>query len=474
MGGLSKKINQQNSQPWFEVDAAPAAYLSYDTAVEFMTPETSNIILIAILILIAWIVVRIELRNKNNDQLTRLDIRLEEHLKKVDLLDQRLNELKQDQTETISNLKEKLVGSFSELREELRTILTENNSHFEKRQGEPTKQTLESLQSGMTNVQKLIGETLTRHSDDLGKRMQGLTEQTDQRLKEISGQVEKRLAEGFEKTTATFTDILKRLAIIDEAQKKITELSSNVVSLQEVLADKRSRGAFGEVQLNSLIRNVLPEANFSLQHTLPNNKVADCVLFMPEPTGMIVIDSKFPLESYRRMSDEEANEFDRKAAERQFKQDIQKHIQDIAEKYILPGTTSDGAVMFIPAEAIFAEIQAHHADLVEKANKARVWLVSPTTLWATLNTARAVLKDAATREQVHIIQEHLGYLAKDFDRFQKRMDNLAKHISMANKDVEEVSTSARKISSRFEKIEQVELENTPPVSLNVDDQEKMS
>ena len=382
--------------------------------------------------------------------------------------------IKQDQTETISNLREKLVGSFSELREELRTILTENNSHFEKRQGETTKQKLESLQTGMTNVQKLIGETLTRHSDELGKRMQGLTEQTDQRLKEISGQVEKRLAEGFEKTTATFTDILKRLAIIDEAQKKITELSSNVVSLQEVLADKRSRGAFGEVQLNSLIRNVLPEASFSLQHTLPNNKVADCVLFMPEPTGMIVIDSKFPLESYRRMTDEEANEFDRKAAERQFKQDIQKHIQDIAEKYILPGTTSDGAVMFIPAEAIFAEIQAHHADLVEKANKARVWLVSPTTLWATLNTARAVLKDAATREQVHIIQEHLGYLAKDFDRFQKRMDNLAKHISMANKDVEEVSTSARKISSRFEKIEQVELENTPPVSLDVDDKEKMS
>jgi len=439
-----------------------------------LTPETSNIILIAILILIAWIVVRIEFRNKNNEQLTRLDARLEEHSKKVDQVDQRLNDLKQDQTEAISNLREKLVGSFTELREELRTILTENNSHFEKRQGETTKQTLESLQTGMTNVQKLIGETLTRHSDELGKRMQRLTEQTDQGLKEIGGQVEKRLAEGFEKTTATFSDIVKRLALIDEAQKKITELSTNVVSLQEVLADKRSRGAFGEVQLNSLVRNVLPEANFSLQHTLPNNKVADCVLFMPEPTGMIVIDSKFPLESYRRMTDEEANEFDRKAAEKQFKQDIQKHIKDIAEKYIIPGTTSDGAMMFIPAEAIFAEIQAHHPDLVEKANKARVWLVSPTTLWATLNMARAVLKDAATREQVHIIQEHLGYLAKDFDRFQIRMDKLATHISQANKDVEEVSTSARKISSRFEKIEQVELENTPPASLKVDDQEKMS
>lgn len=299
-----------------------------------LTPETSNLILIAILILIAWIVVRIEFRNKNNEQLTRLDTRLEEHSKKVDQLDSRLNDLKQDQTEAISNLREKLVGSFSELREELRTILSENNSHFEKRQGEATKQTLESLQTGMTNVQKLIGETLTRHSDELGKRMQGLTEQTGQRLKEISGQVEKRLAEGFEKTTATFSDIVKRLALIDEAQKKITELSTNVVSLQEVLSDKQSRGAFGEVQLNSLVRNVLPESHFSLQHTLPNNKKVDCVLFMPEPTGMVAIDSKFPLESYRRMNDEQANDSDRKAAKKQFKLDIQKHIQDIAEKYI--------------------------------------------------------------------------------------------------------------------------------------------
>jgi DNA recombination protein RmuC len=439
-----------------------------------LTSEASNIILIALLILVAWIALRIELQKKNNEQLTRLDTRLEEHSKKVDQLDQRLNDLKQDQTEAISNLREKLVGSFSELREQLRTILSENNSNFEKRQGDATKQTLESLQTSMTNVQKLIVDTLTRHSDDLGKRMQGLTEQTDQRLKEISGQVEKRLAEGFEKTTATFTDIVKRLALIDEAQKKITELSTNVVSLQEILSDKQSRGAFGEVQLNSLVRNVLPESHFSLQHILPNNKKADCVLFMPEPTGMIAIDSKFPLESYRRMNDEQANEFDRKAAGKQFKLDIQKHVQDIAEKYIIPGTTSDGAMMFIPAEAIFAEIQAHHPDLVEKANKSRVWLVSPTTLWATLNMARAVLKDAATREQVHIIQEHLGHLAKDFGRFQKRMDTLATHIRKANEDVDNVNTSARKISSRFEKIEQVELENTPPVSLNVDDHEKMS
>ncbi len=164
----------------------------------------------------------------------------------------------------------------------------------------------------------------------------------------------------------------------------------------------------------------------------------------------------------------------RKSSEKQFKQDIVKHINDIADKYIIEGTTSDGAVMFIPAEAVFAEIQAHHPDVVEKAHSSRVWIVSPTTLWATLNTARAVLKDAATREQVHIIQEHLGYLAKDFGRFQNRMDDLARHIKQAHEDVTNVNTSAKKISSRFEKIERVELDNVSGVTLSIDDQDKLS
>jgi len=245
--------------------------------------------------------------------------------------------------------------------------------------------------------------------------------------------------------------------LIDEAQNKITELSSNVVSLQEVLSDKRSRGAFGEVQLNSLIRNVIPEQHFSLQHTLSNGKIADCALFLPEPTGTVIIDAKFPLESYRKMTDITLGEFDRKAAERQFKVDIKKHIKDISDKYLIDNETSDGAIMFIPAEAVFAEIHSHHADLVEYGNKRRVWLASPTTLMAILTTARAVIKDQATREQIHIIQAHLSELAGDFSRFRIRFDNLAKHIDQAAVDVKQIHTSAHKISTRFEKIEQVDV-----------------
>jgi DNA recombination protein RmuC len=186
---------------------------------------------------------------------------------------------------------------------------------------------------------------------------------------------------------------------------------------------------------------------------------ADCVLFLPEPTGTICIDSKFPLEGYQRMTDTTLGDADRKSAEQQFRQDIKKHIKDIASKYIIPGTTSDGAVMFIPAEAVFAEIHGHYPDLVEEAQRARVWLASPTTMMAVLTTSRAVLKDAATRQQVHIIQEHLVMLSQDFGRFQDRMDKLAVHIDQANRDVIDVNKSAKKITSRFSKIEKVELED---------------
>lgn len=419
-------------------------------------PILADILILVLLALVLWLLLRRGGRGES-DALTRLEVRLEEHLKRLAAVEEKLAEQKLEQQAAAAQLRERLTGALAELREELRLILAEHGSRFEQRQAEAIRHLSETLQGGMTNLQKQIGEHLTRYSDDLGKRMEGLTQKTDQRLQDISGQVEKRLTEGFEKTTQTFGDILKRLALIDEAQKKITELSSNVVSLQEVLADKRSRGAFGEVQLAALVRNVLPESSFSLQHKLSNDKVADCVLFLPEPTGNVAIDAKFPLESYRRMMTPDLPESERRAAERQFKTDIQKHVDDISGKYIIPGETSDGAVMFIPAEAVFAEIQAHHPDLVERAQNLRVWMVSPTTLMAILNTARAVLKDAATREQVHIIREHLGLLAKDFERFQKRMDSLALHIEQAHKDVEQVNTSARKISSRFQKIEQVEL-----------------
>ncbi|MGB6976385.1 MAG: DNA recombination protein RmuC [Gammaproteobacteria bacterium] len=314
----------------------------------------------------------------------------------------------------------------------------------------------DSLQQGMQLLRQQITETLNHNSEILGRRVDKLTQETEVKLREISGQVEKRLSDGFEKTTTIFSNVISRLHLIDQAQKKITELSNNVVSLQEILTDKRSRGAFGEVQLNGLIRNILPEANFALQHKFSNDKIADCLLFLPEPTGNIAIDAKFPLENFSRMMNPHAAEAERKTARQQFGRDIREHIAVIAEKYIIPGETADGAMMFIPAEAIFAEIHGHFPELVDFAQRARVWMVSPTTMMAILTTARAVLKDAATRKEMHVIQQHLIGLSKDFERFHERMEALAKHMQQAHKDTQEIQTSSRKITAKFNKIKEVD------------------
>ncbi|MFA5687546.1 MAG: DNA recombination protein RmuC [Kiritimatiellales bacterium] len=276
-------------------------------------------------------------------------------------------------------------------------------------------------------------------------------------LTSLTDQVEARGRKSEEAVQTQMEKLIERLITIDKAQAKIAELSGSVVSLQEVLADKRSRGAFGEVQLNALISNILPPNSYAFQYTFPNGVRADCVLILPPPTGTVCIDSKFPLENFQKMTDISQPESERRAAETQFKADIRKHIKDIAGKYIIPGATADGAMMFIPAEAVFAEIHAHHPDLVQEAQRARVWMASPTTMMAVLTTANAVLKDEKTRKQVHIIQEHLNMLAKDFSRFQTRMDSLAKRIDLANTEVSQVQTSARKITSRFSRIEKVDL-----------------
>ncbi|HAT1882238.1 TPA: DNA recombination protein RmuC [Legionella pneumophila] len=316
----------------------------------------------------------------------------------------------------------------------------------------------DAIQKQMTDVREQMTHSFKHHASSLTAHLQLLTEEIRNHLNTLTQQVNHKLTEGFEKTSSTFIDVVKRLTIIDEAQKKITELSSHVVSLQDVLVDKKARGAFGEVQLSTLISNMLPSASYQMQYTLSNQKRADCVLFLPEPTGNIVIDAKFPLETYQRLINSDALSTDRKSLQQQFRQDIQKHIKDIAEKYIVPNETTDGAMMFIPAESIFAEIHANYPDLIAMSQKLKVWLVSPSTLMAVLTTARAVLKDDATRKQVHIIQKHLQALANDFQRFEKRMDKLSKHIDLAHQDVNEVNTSAKKITSRFQKIESVDIE----------------
>lgn len=310
---------------------------------------------------------------------------------------------------------------------------------------------LTQTRDGLPRLQLALGGSLSETADKLNAKI-------DQRLDQIAGKVDQRLDEGFKKTNETFANVMARLATIDEAQKKIETLTGSVVGLQELLGDKKSRGAFGEVQLEGLVRNMLPPGSFDFQFTLSTGARADCVLRLPAPTGLVCVDSKFPLENYHRMLDPEGHDVERAAAQRQFRADVRKHVDDIARKYIVADETSDGAVMFVPAEAVFAEIHAYHGEVVEYANQKRVWVVSPTTLMAVLNTARAVLKDVETRKQIHVIREALGRLAVEFGRFSERMNDLGRHIKQASEDVEKIQITGGKISQQFQKIEAAELD----------------
>jgi DNA recombination protein RmuC len=355
--------------------------------------------------------------------------------------------LQLSQQHELSTFREAVLARLAEMALAVQSRLTE--------QGAEDREVVQRALKDLTQELTLAMEALAKRTEE---RLEQIRSNVDVRLDQIRGNVSERLDEGFKKTNETFVNVMARLATIDEAQKKIDGLTSNVVSLQELLGDKRARGAFGEVQLESLVRNCLPPNAWEMQFTLSNGARADCVLKLPEPTGMVAVDSKFPLENYQRMYSVELSEAERAQAERQFKADLRRHIDDIGSKYIIPGETSDGAVMFVPAEAVFAEIHAYHRDVIEHALAKHVWVVSPTTLMAVLNTARAVLKDVETRRQVHVIKDALAKLAKDFARFDERMRKLADHIRQAHEDAERVHVSSVKIAQRFAQIESVEFE----------------
>jgi DNA recombination protein RmuC len=377
-----------------------------------------------------------------------------------------------DLHEGLAKQGDRLNSAAAENAERLRSSISQglqlNRDALEKlqlSQGESLAQTREAMLTQQAEQvranQELIQSTLRNTTQQLTTAIENLTKSVDGRLEQISGKVSERLDEGFKKTNETFANVMARLATIDEAQKKIDGLTTNMVSLQELLGDKRSRGAFGEGQLEALIRNILPPSAYAFQHTLSNGNRVDCLLKLPEPTGNVAVDSKFPLENYHRMFAAELSEGDRAQALKQFKSDVKKHVDAISEKYIIPDETSDGAVMFVPAEAVFAEIHGHHQDdVVDYAMQKRVWIVSPTTMMAILNTARAVIKDVETRKQVHIIKDALSKLGKEFSRFDTRMKKLADHIRLAHEDAEEVHVTSQKISRRFAQIEHVQLDES--------------
>ena len=313
-----------------------------------------------------------------------------------------------------------------------------------------------------TDMIKEIGDFKSDFSRNLNNDFVSLNERLENKLNLINDRVNERLDENFKNSNKTFMSVLERLSKIDEAQKKIDSLSNDIISLQSILTDKKSRGIFGEVNLKNILVNIFGENNntiYKLQYPFSNGTIVDCALFAPEPLGLIGIDSKFPLENYRIMVDKNNSNLVRENASKQFKLDMKKHIDAISSKYIITGVTSDQAILFLPAEAIFAEVNAYYTDIIEYAYKKRVWICSPTTLISTLTTLQVIIKNIERDKYASVIHKELNLLSEEFNRYKDRWDKLYRSTETVSKDVKEIHTTTSKITKRFESINQVKLDS---------------
>ena len=317
--------------------------------------------------------------------------------------------------------------------------------------------------------QERLAGGLHHVSEAQAKQQTSMLQLMEKRLADVQLQMNENLQGSARRTARSLGELQQRLTAIDKAQENITKLSGDVLSLQDILSNKQTRGAFGEIQLNDIVSKALPSDSYTLQATLSNGRRADCLIHLPNPPGPIVIDSKFPLEPYEALrnanTDWELNE-----AARQLRTAVKKHIKDISDKYIIEGETADGALMFLPSEAVYAELHANFSELVREGFSARVWIVSPTTCMATLNTMRAILKDARMREQAGAIRRELGLLYQDVDRLGTRVENLDRHFTQAAKDITEIKISADKAGKRARRLDNFDFEEIKSDTPNMLDQ----
>ena len=298
-------------------------------------------------------------------------------------------------------------------------------------------------------LQTLAEISVSRHGE--------LARAVNERLDRMTHRVGSDLTETARKTTDSIAKLHERLAVIDSAQKNLTELSSNMVSLQEILANKQARGAFGQIRMEAIIQDGLPKGAFTFQATLSNGKRPDCLLHMPNTKAGVVIDAKFPLEGFEAFRVARAPE-DKKEAARRVRVDVARHVDAMAERYFLPGETQDTAILFVPSEAIYADLAEHFSDLVQKAHRARIVICAPNMLMLAVQTMQAILKDVKMREQAHLIQREVSKLMEDMGRLRERVLDLQRHFGQANDDIEKILTSSERIASRGHKIENLEFE----------------
>ena len=423
--------------------------------------------------------------NENNQQ------NFEENKKKFDEIEKTISlNAKNNLLEGINNLQnklsennEKLLLGFNQLGQNLSGTMNDNNQLLSKNHTENSQLLTSSMNNNIQklsvrlnenntaltgvmtennqNLTKNINEFKDRLTKNINENFEKLSQKIENRLDVMNMKVEERLSKGFEETTKTFGNVLERLSKIDEAQKKIEALSSNVVSLQDILTDKKSRGIFGEIQLYQILSSVFGEKNDKLyqkQYKLSNGNIVDSIIFTPEPLGNIAVDSKFPLENYRKMYNNDLSQIERENARKDFVTDLKKHIDAISSKYIIKNETSEQAILFLPAEAIFAEINAYHTDIIEYAYKKNVRIASPTTLISVLTVIQVMMTNLERDKYANIIQQELEKLNVEFTRYRTRWDNLQKDIEKVSKDVKEINTTSNKISKRFTEISNAKFE----------------
>ena len=328
---------------------------------------------------------------------------------------------------------------------------------------------VEKLLKIENEMTKEIGDFKYDFSKIVNSDFEKLRSEIENKLVQINDKVNERIDVNFEKTNKTFNSVLERLAKIDEAQKKIDNLSNDIVSLQSILTDKKSRGIFGEVNLNHILSSVFGEKNdkiYKIQYTLSNKYIADAIVFGPEPLGSVCIDSKFPLENYRYMLEKGITDEEKIKREKMFRDDVKKHIDAISSKYIISGETSNQAIMFLPAEAIFAEINAYHTNLISYAQSKNVWISSPTTLISLLTIIQAVLMGMERDKYTSVIHEELNKLGEEFSKYRLRWDKLSRSIDTVSKDVKDIHVTTEKITKRFDSISHVEIVHNDDELLN--------
>ena len=343
-------------------------------------------------------------------------------------------------------------------------VLGQNVQHLSQGQAQ-LQGGLQTVSDTQVNAQAQVIQTVEVRLAAVQQQMQDRLADNAMRAQRSMAELQERMKESLhgssKQTTTSLTQLQERLASIDKAQDNITKLSGDVLSLQDILSNKQTRGAFGEIQLTDIVGKALPRDSFKLQETLSNGKRADCLIALPNPPGPIVIDSKFPLDAYEALRNAKTD-YDLKAAVARFKTDVKKHIRDISEKYIIEGEPADGALMFLPSEAVYAELHANFPELVREGFDARVWIVSPTTCMATLNTMRAILKDARMREQAGAIRTTLKQLHRDVEMVVERVDKLNTHFGQARKDLDGINTAAERAGKRAARLDNFDFEELSP------------